>query len=156
MASLNHGVSFSTVSIQPLIKNIGKRIQEGQRKSIEALSRRTPLAAKYKNGGRRCLGMRTQGPTSAISTWSESGKKQMSSALPTFVPVLGDLVTLLNQNLVKREASRTFTLLERQTLGMIHRVIFGFSKIFMASMCRTRRVHSRTPIQTSVCCPSAL
>ena len=27
----------------------------------------------------------------------------MSSALPTFVPVLGDLVTLLNQNLVKRE-----------------------------------------------------
>ena len=28
---------------------------------------------------------------------------QMSSALPTFVPVLGDLVTLLNQNLVKRE-----------------------------------------------------
>jgi hypothetical protein len=48
MASLNHGVSFSTVSIQPLIKNVGKRIQEGQRKSIEALSRRTPLAAKYK------------------------------------------------------------------------------------------------------------
>ena len=71
----------------------------------------------------------------------------MSSALPTFVPVLGDLVTLLDQNLVKREASRTFTLLERQTLGMIHRVIFGFSKTFMASMCRTRRVHWRTPIQ---------
>ncbi len=38
MASLNHGVSFSTVSIQPLSKNIGKRIQEGQRKSSEALS----------------------------------------------------------------------------------------------------------------------
>jgi len=101
MASLNHGVSFSTVSIQPLIKKIGKRIQEGQRKSIEALSRRTPLAAKYKNGGRRCLGMRTQGPTNAISTWSEAGKNRMSSALPTFVPVLGDLVTLLDQNLVK-------------------------------------------------------
>jgi len=49
------------------------------------------------------LGMRTQGPTSAISTWSEAGKNRMSSALPTFVPVLGDLVTLLNQNLVKRE-----------------------------------------------------
>jgi len=47
--------------------------------------------------------MRTQGPTSAISTWSEAGKNRMSSALPTFVPVLGDLVTLLNQNLVKRE-----------------------------------------------------
>ncbi len=46
--------------------------------------------------------MRTQGPTSAISTWSEAGKNRMSSALPTFVPVLGDLVTLLNQNLVKR------------------------------------------------------
>jgi len=29
MASLKHGVSFSTVSTQPLIKNIGKRIQEG-------------------------------------------------------------------------------------------------------------------------------
>jgi len=33
MASLNHGVSFSTVSIQLLIKNIGKRIHKGQRKS---------------------------------------------------------------------------------------------------------------------------
>jgi len=65
MPSLDHEVSFSTVSIQPLRKNIGKRIQEGQRKSIEPLSRRTPL--------------------------------------PTFIPVLGDLVTLLNQNLVKRE-----------------------------------------------------
>jgi hypothetical protein len=77
MASLNHGVSFSTVSIQPLIKNIGKRIQEGQRKSIEALSRPTPLVAKYKNGGRRCVGMRTQGTTSAISTWSEAGKNRV-------------------------------------------------------------------------------
>jgi glutamate decarboxylase len=54
----------------------------------------------------------------------------MSSALPNFVPALGDLITLLNQNLVKREASKTFTLLERQTLGMIHRVIYGFSKDF--------------------------
>ena len=97
MASLNHGVSFSTVSIQPLIKNIGKRIHEGHRKSIEALSRRTPLAAKYKNGGRPCLGMRTQEPTSAITTWSKAGKNRMSRALPTFVTVLGDLVTLLTQ-----------------------------------------------------------
>jgi len=35
MASLNHGVSFSTVSIQPLIKNIGKRIHEGQRNRLK-------------------------------------------------------------------------------------------------------------------------
>ena len=54
----------------------------------------------------------------------------MSSALPNFVPALGDLITLLNQNLVKREASKTFTLLERQTLGIIHRIIYGFSKDF--------------------------
>jgi glutamate decarboxylase len=54
----------------------------------------------------------------------------MSSALPNFVPALGDLITLLNQNLVKREASKAFTLLERQTLGMIHRVIYGFSEDF--------------------------
>jgi putative pyridoxal-dependent aspartate 1-decarboxylase len=54
----------------------------------------------------------------------------MSSALPNFVLALSDLIALLNQNLVKREASKTFTLLERQTLGMIHRVIYGFSKDF--------------------------
>ena len=87
--------------------------------------------------------MRTQGPTSAISTWSEAGKNRMSGALSTFVPVLGDLVTLLNQNLVKREASGTFTLLERQTLGMIHRVNLRFLERFLWRACAERDEYTR-------------
>ncbi len=54
----------------------------------------------------------------------------MTSVIPEFVHRLDDVLVLLNQNLVKAEASRTFTLLERQTLGMIHRLIYGFSSQF--------------------------
>jgi len=100
--------------------------------------------------------MRTQGPTSASSTWSEAGKNRMFSALPTFVPVLSDLVTLFNQNLVKREASGTFTLLERQTLGMIHRVIFGFSRDFYAEHVQNETSTLANTDSTSVCWLSVL
>lgn len=56
----------------------------------------------------------------------------MTNMVPDFVPMLSELITSLNQNLVKKEASRVFTLLERQTLAMIHRAVFDLPGSFYA------------------------
>ena len=49
----------------------------------------------------------------------------MTSALPYFMRPLAKLVTALNQNVVKIETSKAFTPCERQTLAMIHRLLFN-------------------------------
>lgn len=49
----------------------------------------------------------------------------MTSALPSFMRPLARLMTAKNQNVVKIETSKAFTPLERQTLTMIHRLIFN-------------------------------
>jgi glutamate decarboxylase len=49
----------------------------------------------------------------------------MTSALPYFVRPLGRLLAALNQNVVKAETAKAFSPFERQTLAMIHRLIFG-------------------------------
>ncbi len=54
----------------------------------------------------------------------------MTSALPYFMLPLSKIVTALNQNLVKVETSKAFTPMERQVLGMLHRLIFEASSDF--------------------------
>jgi len=54
----------------------------------------------------------------------------MTSVVPGFVWTLGDLIVGLNQNLVKREASRALTVLERKTLSMLHQAIYGRGEEF--------------------------
>jgi glutamate decarboxylase len=54
----------------------------------------------------------------------------MTSALPCFMRSLGKLMAAMNQNLVKIETSKAFSPLERQTLGMIHRLIFNQANDF--------------------------
>lgn len=49
----------------------------------------------------------------------------MTSIVPEFFPVLADILLALNQNMVKRDASRTLTLLERQTLSLLHRHVYS-------------------------------
>jgi glutamate decarboxylase len=49
----------------------------------------------------------------------------MTSALPYFMLPLAKVVTALNQNLVKVETSKAFTPLERQVVGMLHRLVYG-------------------------------
>lgn len=49
----------------------------------------------------------------------------MTSPLPAFMPHLSRLVTALNQNLMKTESSGRLTVLERTTLLMLHRLVFG-------------------------------
>ncbi|ESA35629.1 pyridoxal-dependent decarboxylase [Leptolyngbya sp. Heron Island J] len=54
----------------------------------------------------------------------------MTSALPYFVRPLAKLIVAMNQNVVKTETAKTLTLHERQALGMMHRLVYGFSESF--------------------------
>ncbi len=54
----------------------------------------------------------------------------MTSALPNFMLPLSRIMTALNQNLVKIETSKAFTPLERQVLGMLHRLVYGCDDIY--------------------------
>ena len=48
----------------------------------------------------------------------------MTSALPHFTGPLATLLLAMNQNLVKVEASKALSLLERQALAMMHRLVY--------------------------------
>ncbi|WOH35975.1 putative pyridoxal-dependent aspartate 1-decarboxylase [Thalassotalea fonticola] len=60
----------------------------------------------------------------SVHTSAPSFIGHMTSALPYFVLPLAKLMTGLNQNLVKIETSKAFTPLERQVLGMMHRMVY--------------------------------
>jgi len=48
----------------------------------------------------------------------------MTGSLPNYLPPLAELVTAMNQNVVKSETSKTVTLLEKQVTACIHRLIY--------------------------------
>ena len=60
----------------------------------------------------------------SVHTSSPSFVGHMTSALPHFMLPLSKIMMALNQNLVKIETSKAFTPLERQVLGMLHRLIY--------------------------------
>lgn len=62
----------------------------------------------------------------------------MTSALPGFLPPLSQLLTTLNQNVVKVETSKVLTLLERQALGMMHRLVFDQPDAFYQAHLQNR------------------
>lgn len=66
----------------------------------------------------------------SVRTSSPGFVGHMTSALPYFMLPLSKIVTALNQNLVKVETSKAFTPLERQVLGMVHRLTYSESKEF--------------------------
>ena len=61
----------------------------------------------------------------SVHTASPGFIGHMTTALPYFMLPLSRILTALNQNLVKVETSRAFTPMERQVLGMLHRLIYG-------------------------------
>ncbi|WP_448565518.1 pyridoxal-dependent aspartate 1-decarboxylase PanP [Thalassotalea ganghwensis] len=73
----------------------------------------------------------------SVHTSSPSFIGHMTSALPYFILPLSKLMVGLNQNLVKIETSKAFTPLERQVLGMMHRLVYkedeGFYQQWMHS-----------------------
>jgi glutamate decarboxylase len=66
----------------------------------------------------------------SVHTSSPSFIGHMTSALPYFILPLSKLMVGLNQNLVKVETSKAFTPLERQVLGMMHRLVYQDSEPF--------------------------
>ncbi|HKK56364.1 pyridoxal-dependent aspartate 1-decarboxylase PanP [Marinobacter sp.] len=60
----------------------------------------------------------------SVHTASPSFLGHMTSALPYFMLPLSKIMIALNQNLVKTETSKAFTPMERQVLGMIHRLVY--------------------------------
>jgi glutamate decarboxylase len=60
----------------------------------------------------------------SVHTSSPSFVGHMTSALPYFMIPLSKIMIALNQNLVKTETSKAFTPLERQVLGMLHRLVY--------------------------------
>lgn len=66
----------------------------------------------------------------SVNTYSPTFIGHMTSALPYFHLPLAKLLVGLNQNLVKIETSKAFTPLERQTLGMMHNLIYQSDTAF--------------------------
>ncbi|OZG74964.1 glutamate decarboxylase [Hahella sp. CCB-MM4] len=60
----------------------------------------------------------------SVHTASPSFVGHMTSALPYFMLPLSKIMIALNQNLVKTETSKAFTPLERQVIGMLHRLVY--------------------------------
>ncbi|HEY5717597.1 MAG TPA: putative pyridoxal-dependent aspartate 1-decarboxylase, partial [Motiliproteus sp.] len=66
----------------------------------------------------------------SVHTASPSFIGHMTSALPYFMIPLSKIMIALNQNLVKTETSKAFTPLERQVLGMLHRLVYQHDSDF--------------------------
>lgn len=62
----------------------------------------------------------------------------MTSMLPLFFQYIAQLVTAMNQNNVKVETSKVFTLIERQTLAMLHRLVYELPESFYNSHIQNR------------------
>jgi glutamate decarboxylase len=60
----------------------------------------------------------------SVHTASPAFIGHMTSALPYFMLPLAKIMLALNQNVVKIETSKVFTPLERQVIGMLHRLIY--------------------------------
>jgi len=60
----------------------------------------------------------------SVHTSSPNFIGHMTSALPYFILPLSKLMVGLNQNLVKIETSKAFTPMERQVMGMMHRLVY--------------------------------
>ncbi|MFM1896013.1 MAG: hypothetical protein RLZZ385_1087 [Pseudomonadota bacterium] len=82
----------------------------------------------------------------SVHVASPSFVGHMTSALPYFMLPLSRIMLALNQNLVKVETSKAFTPLERQVIGMIHRLVYQQSDDFYR-----RWMHDRNHAIGSFC-----
>ncbi len=75
----------------------------------------------------------------SVHTASPGFIGHMTSAMPYFMLPLSRILTALNQNLVKVETSRAFTPMERQVLGMLHRLIYSGDEGFYSQWIQDSR-----------------
>ena len=57
----------------------------------------------------------------------------MTSAIPFFMVLFKAIVAALNQNVVKLETSKVVSIVERQVIAKLHRLIYGFDDDFYAT-----------------------
>ena len=77
----------------------------------------------------------------SVHTSAPSFIGHMTSALPYFLMPLSKIMIALNQNLVKIETSKAFTPLERQVLGMLHRLVYNQNDEFYAKWMHLSLIH---------------
>jgi glutamate decarboxylase len=75
----------------------------------------------------------------SVHTASPRFVGHMTSAVPYFMLSLSKIMIALNQNLVNTETSKVFTPLERQVIGMLHRLVYERDDDFYA-----RTMHDAT------------
>ena len=68
----------------------------------------------------------------AVNVGSPRCIAHMTTVVPEFVQELSHLLLAINQNLVKQEASGSFSALERETLAVMHRLVFDCPDVFYA------------------------
>jgi glutamate decarboxylase len=68
----------------------------------------------------------------SVHTAAPSFVGHMTSAMPYFMLPLAKIMMALNQNVVKIETSKAFTPLERQVIGMLHRLVYARDDAFYA------------------------
>lgn len=66
----------------------------------------------------------------SVHTASPRFVGHMTSTIPYFMLPLAKIMIALNQNLVKTETSKAFTPLERQVIGMLHRLVYDQDDAF--------------------------
>jgi putative pyridoxal-dependent aspartate 1-decarboxylase len=66
----------------------------------------------------------------SVHTGSPKFIGHMTSAIPYFLQSLSKCMVALHQNVVKIETSRAFTFVERQTLAMLHRLVYQNNETF--------------------------
>jgi glutamate decarboxylase len=66
----------------------------------------------------------------SVHTASPRFVGHMTSTIPYFMLPLSKIMIALNQNLVKTETSKAFTPLERQVVGMLHRLVYDCDDAF--------------------------
>lgn len=64
----------------------------------------------------------------------------MTGTLPHYMPPLAELVTSMNQNVVKTETANTVTRLEKQVISCIHRLIYKMPSNFYDNMIQDTEV----------------
>ena len=68
--------------------------------------------------------LRTEVVPGAVATASPRCLAHMTTPVPSAMAALSSLMVSLNQNLVRVDASASLSLVERQTLGMLHRLVY--------------------------------
>ncbi|MFW6373832.1 MAG: aminotransferase class V-fold PLP-dependent enzyme [Thermodesulfobacteriota bacterium] len=113
---------------------LGEHVGITREASLEALSRRFTESLIHEHPQKKLSdvikGIIEEIAPHAVNVASPYFIGHMTSAIPFFMVHLQTIVAALNQNMVKLETSKVVSILERQVLAKIHRLIYGRGQAF--------------------------